>query len=303
MVNLLHKQFSEYGANAREWLRKCVLMLPEIEKFGVWRRKGFGSIYEYAAKLAGMSRNTVDDGLRIMKKIEDIPELKAVVEKKGINAVRPVLTIVTKETAGFWAEKAEMMPKNVLEKYVKGFREQDLVDMGVRPSTDLNSQLFEIESTMSVIMDLNTEIACQLAKLRARSGWNTLMKEFLQIRRAKLEQEKPHAVRTESRHIPKGIERFVLNRSNNTCEFADCTKHYDILHHLQRFALDKVHDPDLIVALCELHERLFHQGLIDNEEMGPKYWKLRKEPDKNHPKYEIDLKVQKFRDPLQTCDR
>ncbi|MFH0820655.1 MAG: hypothetical protein V1908_02665, partial [Candidatus Peregrinibacteria bacterium] len=57
---LLHEKFVAYGSSAKTWMRKCVLLLPEIDRFQIWKKKGFGSIYEYAAKLAGMSKNTVD---------------------------------------------------------------------------------------------------------------------------------------------------------------------------------------------------------------------------------------------------
>ena len=49
---ILHQKFKQYGANAKEWTRKCILLLPDIEKYRIWEQKGFGSIYEYAAKLA-----------------------------------------------------------------------------------------------------------------------------------------------------------------------------------------------------------------------------------------------------------
>src|SRR3990172_1916605 len=94
-INQLHQQFSEYGKNAREWLRKCALLLPEIEEKQVWRRKGFSSIYEYAAKLAGMSRYSVDEALRVLRRIEDKPALQELVAVRGIQAVRPVATIAT----------------------------------------------------------------------------------------------------------------------------------------------------------------------------------------------------------------
>src|SRR3990170_8617878 len=79
VINQLHQQFSEYGKNAKEWLRKCALLLPEIAEKQVWRRKGFSSIYEYAAKLAGMSRSSVDEALRVLSRIEDKPALQELV--------------------------------------------------------------------------------------------------------------------------------------------------------------------------------------------------------------------------------
>ena len=104
---ILHQQFSEYGRNAREWTRKCSLLLPEINRRQIWRKKGCGSIYEYAGKLAGMSRSTVEEALRVLKKAEEFPALKEVVAEKGFQRLRPIISVVTPETELFWAEKAK----------------------------------------------------------------------------------------------------------------------------------------------------------------------------------------------------
>ncbi len=121
----LHIRFIQYSANAKTWMRKCVLLLPEINRLAIWQKKGFGSIYEYAAKLAGMSRNTVDDALRILEKIEDKPNLRLVAEQKGLGAVRPVATLSTTENEKFWARKAAAMSKNTLETYVREYKKQN----------------------------------------------------------------------------------------------------------------------------------------------------------------------------------
>ncbi|KKQ69849.1 MAG: hypothetical protein UT33_C0021G0001, partial [Candidatus Peregrinibacteria bacterium GW2011_GWC2_39_14] len=34
----LHQKFVFYGKNAREWMRKCTLLLPEIEKHEIWKK-------------------------------------------------------------------------------------------------------------------------------------------------------------------------------------------------------------------------------------------------------------------------
>ncbi|KKQ70295.1 MAG: hypothetical protein US92_C0010G0027, partial [Candidatus Peregrinibacteria bacterium GW2011_GWA2_38_36] len=34
----LHEKFVFYGKNAREWMRKCTLLLPEIEKHEIWKK-------------------------------------------------------------------------------------------------------------------------------------------------------------------------------------------------------------------------------------------------------------------------
>ncbi|MEK7085756.1 MAG: hypothetical protein AAB953_01960, partial [Patescibacteria group bacterium] len=121
-LNYLHEKFSEYGRNAKEWTRKCVLLLPEIEKQQVWLKKGFGSIYEYAAKLAGMTRGQVEDALYILRKIEDKQALLKVVEEKGLNSIRPVVAIATEKDQNFWARKAMEMSHHTLATYVREFR-------------------------------------------------------------------------------------------------------------------------------------------------------------------------------------
>src|SRR3989338_7888207 len=115
----LHNEFTRYGKNAKEWLRKCAILLPKIEATGLWRKKRFSSLYHYAAMIAGMNHDQTREALRIMKKIQDKPALIKVAEEKGLGAVRPVATIATKETDEFWAEKASTMTVRGLETVVR----------------------------------------------------------------------------------------------------------------------------------------------------------------------------------------
>ncbi len=202
--NDLHQKFVMYGKNAKEWMRKCVLLLPEIEKQRVWEKKGFGSIYEYAAKLAGMGHVAVDDALRILKKIENKPLLQKVVEEKGIHAVRPVVAIVTKETEKFWAEKARTMSKNTLEVYIKEFR--SLPCPGTENKTENPQQ--QADQSAILILNLKSVTAQKLQKLKGQRSWEELMSEFLQMREEKLTNDKPEAVVTQSRHIPAKIKKI-----------------------------------------------------------------------------------------------
>lgn len=286
-INTLHQQFSRYGTNAKEWMKKCVLLLPEIARNEVWKKKRFDSIYEYAAKLAGMSKNTVDEGLRILRQVDDKPALRAVIEEKGINRVRPILAVVNSENESFWAEKAMEMSKNTLEVYVKEFRTRtDSQSVNLQ-----NQQIFEEKITIT--MELDPEVA---EELRKYDDLNTLMKELLALKKAKLEAEKPEIKEDASRHIPNPTQRFITERSQGKCEYPGCTKVAYRDHHADRYAMYKTHDPDRIFDLCKSHEDLCHQGLIANEEMTIKHWKIREKHDENDPSYdEVDKIVKKFR--------
>ncbi len=306
IVNELHQKFRYYGRNALHWKRKCILILPEIEKERVWEQKGFGSIHEYASRLAGISRSCVDDALRIIHAVEDKPELMQVIEKFGVNAVRPVATIATSETAQFWAEKAATMSKNTLETYVREVRTQDQSWQNTYPTGEdrhlVNQPLFEAEQLRPstrlaklIPMELDLEIAAELEKLKSDGDWSTLMKELLNARKQLLELQKPKPVNTTSRHIPAKIQKYIIQRSKGRCEFPRCNKKYNILHHTQRFALEASHDPDLIVALCAAHERLAHMSLIDHEEQAPECWEIREHTDTTSEKFVVDQIVMKYR--------
>jgi hypothetical protein len=230
-VNELHEKFSEYGKNAKEWQRKCILLLPEIAKLEVWKTKGFSCIYEYAAKLAGMSRGQVDDALYILKKIENKPALMEVVELRGVNAVRPVVSIATKEDEKFWAKKAKEMSNNTLRVFTREIINQQVRDI---PKNE--------NETKIITMQLSEKLAGRLEKLKGEKKWEEFMEEFVNSRELECkkrhelkikeqEKEKPEPASKTSRHIPVSIKNYVLTRSNGQCEFPNCGKNYNHLHH------------------------------------------------------------------------
>lgn len=287
-INQLHQQFVKFGDNTKKWQRRCALLLPKIRKYEVWKKKGFNSIHEYAGKLAGMSHGQVNDALWIIEKIQDKPELMEVARTKGLNSVRPTATIATKETAQYWAKKASEMSKGELAVFVKGVRmnqTENLSDYGEKIS---------MKSQKTITLNLRAEIAAKLEKL-FKGDWNELIEALIEAYNENLNNKKPKLVVSNFRHIPQKIQKFVIKRSRGRCEFPDCYKLYKTLHHVNRFASNKVHDPDQIIALCKAHHGLAHHGLIKNELDVPADWKLRNEPDYTDLNWYVDHKVQFYR--------
>ncbi|MCX6735185.1 MAG: hypothetical protein NTZ25_04755 [Candidatus Peregrinibacteria bacterium] len=312
----IHNQFSTYGRNAKEWMRKCALLLPEIERQQIWRKKRFHNIYDYAAKLAGMSREQVNDALWILNKIKDKPALLKVVEIKGLNAIRPIISIATQENAIFLAEKATIMSNHTLRAYAKGinqglltsskneqFNRLDFRDVTTAQSANLQIEIDDAEKPadqnclpkITILIQLDPQVADQLQKIKGQADWNETIRELLKLREEKLEQEKPKTVENATRPIPTKIEKYAIAKTNSTCAFPSCTKPYEILHHTDRFAQYHTHDPDRIIPLCKAHENLAHLGLIENENQPPENWRLRAQPDYDDPKYEVDRIVGRFR--------
>lgn len=276
---ILHRQFSEYGLNAREWLRKCALLLPEIDRRQVWRKKKFSSIYEYAAKLAGMSRSSVEDALRIMKKVENFPDLLGIVQRKGLNRVRPLLGIINEENQAFWAEKAQTMSKNTLATYVRNYRLESRTGPESQPEKSI------------VSFNVRPQLAKKLEVFKKRANFEQLLNQFIDS----LEEKTVELSSAKSRPIPVAVKREVTMRSSGLCAYPSCTKPATSFHHTQRFALEKVHDPRRLQALCTAHERLAHLGLIENEEKPPANWKLKPQADKTSFKFYVDRFVNLYR--------
>lgn len=283
----LHQQFSEYGRNAKEWTRKCALLLPGIDHRQIWKKRKCSSIYEYAAKVAGMSRYAVNEALRILEKVEDKPLLKALIEEVGINKVKPVISIVTEETEAFWVQKARELPKNALETYVRNYRSDGLP----RKSSEPEKYTDEINVEFTV----KTALAKKLEQIKKRADFEVLLEKFVESVERQDETERPESVGNSSRHIPVEIQKYVENKTGGLCAYPGCSKPATSLHHTQRWALEKVHDPARLQPLCTAHERLAHKGLIENEEASPENWKLRTQSDKTNSKFYIDTLIGLYR--------
>lgn len=315
-IEQIHQKFIQFGSNAKKWIHECKLLLPEIAEKRIWEHKGFSSIYEYAGKLAGLSHGQVDDALWILRKAFDKPELMAVARTKGINSIRPVVSIATKQNAGFFAKKALEMGKNTLAVYVRGLRkvaqdtenEQSLLEgeeFRTGPKTLTNEQAVflrdatpagaqTIVSIKIISMELSPETAAELEKLKI-NDWDELMKMFLKLHREKLEEQKPQKKVTKSRYISKKIQEFILKRSGGHCEFPHCRRKYEDFHHTERFAMKKEHDPDKIRALCKAHHDLMHHNLVENETKDPKNWQMRLSANVTDYAHVIDKKVQQHK--------
>lgn len=276
---IIHGEFVKYGTNAKEWLKKCALMLPKIEKRKIWEKLGFSCIYEYAGKIAGMNKYQVNEALRVMKKVEEFPKLKEVIKTKGINAVKPTLSVINKENQDFWASKAQELTKNNLETYVREYKNSGLP----RKSGPSKKTL--------VTMELDPKILKVLKKIKGDRSWEEIMIELLENQTI----QKPDAVESKSHYIPAAIKKYVIRKYHGLCAFPGCCKEYEELHHTYRFSLFGVHDPDKIVPLCKSHHDLAHHGLIENETKPPGKWRIREYAEAIHPNFEINEYVQKCR--------
>lgn len=120
----LYALCKKYGLQARLARRQFAGLLPEVLRRRLYKKKGYTGIHEFAAKLAGMSKEAVDKVLRLATKLEDKPALKEqlISGEQGWSKIEKVAYIATPETDQYWAERVEAMPKVALEAFIHEVR-------------------------------------------------------------------------------------------------------------------------------------------------------------------------------------
>lgn len=289
----LYKLCREYGHNAVQWRRKFAGLLPEVQRRTLYYRRGFGSIYEFSFKLCGLSRETVDRILMLSRRLKDMPCLLALLEsgQGSWTKIERVAWVATSKTDSFWAEKVQTMTARALTEFVKGQKntaggipddKPELRKMSFKMTSQVEQKLRLVKQSLEKdkkrLLSFNEVIDTLVEKAPQPQ---TEIKICPECARRK-------ALEAKGRHIPAETKRYVYAKYNGLCGFQNCRRPATSLHHTRRYALNPSHDPDFLVPLCHNHERLAHSGHIENELEDPRNWKLLEQPDKLHPKYQVD---------------
>jgi hypothetical protein len=195
----LHNEFVRLGGMRHKLKNRLLAILPEIYDSGIWKKYA-GSIEEYAGKYGDIARTTVRKRLRLEDNLDDLPCLKAVIEKVGVHKVAMVAKIATPETDQAFAENIsnmsrlavqslskELRAKGAYQKNGKRFCDQmnfadcaSLGDMGQACLTGNQSQsCHAIPRTTKI--ELDEESTFLFMKLKTKLGKNLSDKEFLKL--------------------------------------------------------------------------------------------------------------------------
>ena len=238
----LLKQAIHYGRNALEWRRKFVGLLPEISRRHLYRKKGCISIFEFAAKFGGVSRDQVKLALSLSKSFEDRPLLKNLLESGEVspNKLVRVRRVATSENEAYWSEQVQSMSTRTIEAMVR--------DEKSAP------QILHVQN-----LDLTNEIKTRLVSLQ-NSGINLseLLCKLLDQHEAEKTRIGEMAKETNSRYIPVKV-REILNREyGDQCAMPQCHRSSKEIDHIVPFSMIKRHDPRLMRPLCKAHHQIAH---------------------------------------------
>ncbi|MEK7146275.1 MAG: hypothetical protein AAB802_03770, partial [Patescibacteria group bacterium] len=269
----LYKKCQEYGLLAQVWKRRFAGLLPEVLKRDLHRRRGFGSIHEFAFKLGGLSSASVDKILHLADKLDDKPVLKAQLTSgdQGWSKIEKVAFIATPETDRVWADRVETMSAVALGAFVQAQRLSesengvDLTDVG-KLENKFRFMQFSVSS------EVEKKFRVLKVQLEKERGVTLNYNEVLQVMMERApgaqvvvqvcpECAERKSKEVKSRSIPASVRRLIQAKYQGFCAYKGCLRAATSLHHTRGYALAPDHDPNFIVPLCVSHERLVHSVL------------------------------------------
>jgi len=287
----------EYGKKARLWRRKFIGLLPEVFKRKLFAQKGFASIFEFAAKLGGISNDQVRLALNLEKRFSNQPILQNLLisGEVSINKLARVVSIATPENEADLSEKIRLLPNRALEVLIRDekmersatekFNSTDQLQTGIHKNDNgLQKGIFEGKSlhvqtvpspNCPLAFELSPELIDELNTLHHKGiNVNELLKSLLQKRKSEIVVQKieiaqeiqkkakqSHAKTIKSstsRYIPIKIKKILQEEFGTKCSITTCPKPSQTTHHTQRFSLARSHDPHFLAPLCAEHHLIAH---------------------------------------------
>lgn len=285
----------KYGEIAVRYRNKFAGLLPEVYKRRLFEKKGYSSIFEFAAKLAGMSQEQVRRVLNLEERFNAMPVLREILVKGevSVSKLAKVASIATPENQEALARQVRFLPHRALETLVRderifqnqnGLLEPKDANIFVRANTQLqqNSENANMcgddngsdgpngrskaANIFASELHLSVEVRQKLFELQQKGiDINELLLEFLAKRELEIAQEKERLARDSeetglvpSRYIPIAVRKILQKEHGTKCSIRHCQKSAAEIHHTQRFSLSQNHNPQFLAPLCREHHVIAH---------------------------------------------
>jgi len=253
-----------FGREALVWRNRFRALLPEVERRGLWKKKGYGSIVEFGKRLAGLSEAQVRASLNIAPRLEDKPELRKLLEsgEVSINKITPIMSMVTKENESELATQVRVLSLGTIKALVRDVKLEHLVDQ--------KSKIVVTPETNE--FGLNEEVAQRLRELKAKGiDINEALMNFLDQREEYVTEQKEKVrtslPETSTRYIPARVKKIIKQEHGTKCAKQGCMKPSREIHHAARYSLTQSHDPNFMAPLCKEHHELAHSIDVRYREM------------------------------------
>lgn len=266
---------TQYGSQAKVWKQKFLGLLPEVDKRKLYLQAGCASVFEFAAKVGGVSREQVQRVFQLHQKFEATPELKQalVTGEVSVHKLSRVASIATPENQGFLLNQSKLLSQQALETLVKDTKAQST--HSVRTHTSNLNKTEKI--AQSDELNLAPDVRQLLLNMQNKGiDHNQVLRDLLQERNERI-QEKKQSLAQEipdkevkqqgntaqwnnqpSRYIPQKVRQLLKQEYGDKCAHQQCVNKAMNIHHKLRFAVQPIHDPAFLVPLCKQHHEISH---------------------------------------------
>lgn len=251
----LYNHCLELSLQIHYFRNKFIALLPEVNKRKLFLKHGMHSIYEFGAKLAGLSNETVKRVLKLSESLQDKPILRKMFKEArvGWSKLEVAAKIVTPENEAEISSKLLTISKSALETLVKDTRE-------VEAPLKIILESFPVKLSRKTMNRLRVfKLNCEKRAKRPLS-WghclNMMLDKCENLPKKKIATTSKLKIKT--RYIPTAIKTEVMARTNQMCGHSNCFKPAQVLHHEIPFAVSKNHES--LIPLCKDHHDIVHHS-------------------------------------------
>jgi hypothetical protein len=263
-----YEKFKNIGKIILIKRKEFVAMIPRIYKNNIYKKKGFASIYECAAKLGGIGRAVVDEAIRVDEKLKEMPKLRALMPEVGLSKLRRVAGIANKKTENQWAEKVQKLSKPALETHISEIANSM---PGHRKLIEPEKAIYDKEFK-DFTAKLDPDIILKLKIIKQKMGrgatWNDVFAKLVDLPKPK-PQKNPKSSNSESRRVSTKEYHEVLAKTNGKCSMPGCNRPAKEIHHKKPWSIFRKHDE--LEPLCKAHHELAHQSESDTDKKYRRY--------------------------------
>jgi len=274
----LYELCRHFGERALHYRRRFIGLLPEVNRRKLYAQKGFSSIFEFAFKLAGLSKEQVQVALNLDLKFADKPALKEIfiTGQVSVSKLARVVGVATVENQEFLANQVQLLPKSSLETLARDIKNR-LPGQANKNQNGLfetkNAPDDSISFPQLQNLKLSAEVVAKLSELQNKGlDINELILKFLKEKEEKIEKEKAEisaqmklneqpalaTARKTSRYLPAKTKKLIRTIYGSKCAISHCQKPAKAIHHTARFAMSQNHDPHYLAPLCHEHHLIAH---------------------------------------------
>ena len=266
----------QYGTAARKWRQKFLGLLPEVARRELWKVHGFESVFVFAFKVGGVSKEQAERVLAVEERLRDKPILHGMLisGEVSVNKIVRVVSIVTKENEGELAEQVKLLSQQAVETLVRDMKSYGIMGKSQVRSENVSSKFSFVRAHSEESLGLNQEVVSKLQALKQKGiDINETFLTFLKQREQDIQRAKEsiaaevetqmrcaqnNKTQTSSRYIPQKIKSIITKEYGTKCAISHCQKPSQNIHNTARYSMIRNHNPNFLAPLCKLHHQIAH---------------------------------------------